>query len=104
VAKLTGSVVKEAALDMKPAKGDVTGGFSADAILNALDIMFEHLAAVYSSFLFHGTMTPSLLACSFLPLLKSSIKDPADTGSYRAIAGSSLFLNFFDRLGSFAFK
>ena len=98
VAKVTGSVVKEAALSMKPAKGDVTGGFTSDAILHAPDIMFEHMAAVYRSFLFHGTMTPSLLACSFLPLLKSSLKDPADTGSYRAIAGSNLFLKLFDKV------
>ena len=98
VARVTGSVVKAAALDMKPAKGDVTGGFSSDAILKAPDIMFEHLAAVYRSFLFHGTMTHSLLACSFLPLLKSSLKDPADTGSYRAIAGSNLFLKLFDKV------
>ena len=98
VAKVTGSVVKKAALTMKSAKGDVTGGFSSDAILNAPDIMYEHLAAVYRSFLFHGTLTPSLLACSFLPLLKSSLKDPADTGSYRAISGSSLFLKLFDKV------
>ena len=98
VAKVTGSVVKEAALTMKPGKGDVTGGFSSDAILHAPDILFEHLAAVFRSFLFHGTMTSSLLACSFLPLLKSSLKDPADTGSYRAIAGSNLFLKLFDKV------
>ena len=98
VAKVTGAVVKEAALSMKPAKGDVTGGFTSDAILKAPDIMFEHMAAVYRSFLFHGTMTPSLLACSFLPLLKSSLKDPSDTGSYRAIAGSNLFLKLFDKI------
>ena len=30
--------------------------------------------------------------------LKSSLKDPADTGSYRAIAGSNLFLKLFDKV------
>ena len=38
----------------------------------------------------------SLLACSFLPLLKSSLKDPSDPDSYRAIAGSSLILKTFE--------
>ena len=98
VAKITGAVVKEAALSMKPNKGDVSGGFCSNAILNSPDILFEHMAAVYRSFLSHGSITPSLLACSFLPLLKSSLKDPADTGSYRAIAGSSLFLKLFDKV------
>ena len=41
-------------------------------------------------------MTPSLLACSFLPLLKSFLKDPSDPDSYRAIAGSSLILKTFE--------
>ena len=98
VLKVTGAVVKQAALGLKPGKGDVTEGYTSDAIKNAPDILFEHIAAIYRSFLFHGTMTPSLLACSFLPLLKSSLKDPADTGSYRAIAGSSLFLKLFDKV------
>ena len=41
-------------------------------------------------------MSPSLLACSFLPLLKSYLKDPSDPDSYRAIAGSSLILKTFE--------
>ena len=49
------------------------------------------------SFLLHGTVTKSLLACSFLPLLKS-LKDPAKTDSYRAIAGSSLILKLMDNV------
>ena len=88
VMKITGEKVKEAAGLMKFGKADVTGGFSSDAILNGPDILFERLACVYRSWCVHGTVTPSLLACAFLPLLKSSLKDRADPGSYRAIAGS----------------
>ena len=46
----------------------------------------------------HGTVTPTLLACAFLPLLKSPLKNPADPGSYRAIAGSSVILKLFDKV------
>ena len=73
-------------------------GFTSDALINAPDIMFEQLAGVYRSWLVHGTVTPSLLACAFLPLLKNALKDPSDTGNYRAIAGSSLFLKLFDKV------
>ena len=69
-----------------------------NAILNGPDFLFEQLACVYRSWCVHGTVTPTLLACAFLPLLKSSLKDPADTGSYRAIAGSSLILKLFDKV------
>ena len=97
VAKITGSKVKEAACLLKPQKGDVSGGFTSDAILNAPDIMFDQIASVFRSFLTHGTVTSYLLACCFLPLLKGT-KDPAECGSYRAIAGSSLILSCSRRL------
>ena len=54
------------------------------------------LAVHFRSCLFHGKVTRSLLACSFLPLLKSSLKNPNDPSSYRAIAGSSLILKVFE--------
>ena len=98
VGRVTGSKVKEAVGLLKPNKNDVTGGFSSDALINAPDILFDQLAGIFRSWLFHGTVTLSLLACAFLPLLKSSQKDPADTGSYRAIAGSSLILKLFEKV------
>ena len=92
--KITGEKVKEAAGLLNKGKADVTDGFSSDAIVNGPDILYEQLVCVYRSWCAHGTVTPSLLACAFLPLLKSP-KDPADPGSYRAIAGSSLVLKLF---------
>ena len=53
---------------------------------------------MYRSRLVHASVTPALLACAFLPLLKNALKDPADTGSYRAIAGSSILLKLFDKV------
>ena len=79
--KITGEKVKEAAGLMKSGKADVTGGYSSDAILNGPDILFDKLAAVFRSWCVHGNVTPSLLACAFLPLLKSALKDPSDPGS-----------------------
>ena len=98
VNKVTGAVVKEAAGLMKAGKSDVSEGFTSDAILNAADLMYDQLASVYRSWLVHGTVTTSLLACAFLPLLKNALKDPSDTGNYRAIAGSSLLLKLFDKV------
>ena len=98
VLKISGDKVKKAAMMMKSGKSDVTGGFSSDALINAPDLLFEHLAWVYRSWIVHGSVSPLLLACAFLPLLKNSLKDPADTGSYRAIACSSLLLKLFDKV------
>ena len=98
VDKVSGNKVKEAVGKMKARKGDVSGGFTSDALLNAPDILFDQLAVVFRSWLVHGTVSLSLLACAFLPLLKSSLKNPADPGSYRAIAGSSLLLKLFEKV------
>ena len=98
VSKVTSEVVKLAAVTMKKSKGDVTGSYTSDAIRNAPDLLFDRLASVFRSWLCHGTVTRSLLACAFMPLLKNSMKDPAETKNYRAIAGSSLVLKLFDKV------
>ena len=97
VMKVTGDRVRQAAGLMKLGKADVSEGFSSDAILKGPDKLFDQLAAVFRSWLVHGTVTSSLLACAFLPLLKNALKDPADPNSYRAIAGSSIVLKLFDK-------
>ena len=98
VSRLNGGVVKLAVSKLRPQKSDVSTQFTSDALLHAPDILFHQLAAVFRSWLTHGNITPSLLACSFLPLLKSSLKDPANPASYRAIAGSSLILKVFENV------
>ena len=65
VLKITGEVVKQAACKMKPGKGDVSEGYTSDAILNAPDILFDELALVYMSWLVHGTVSLNLLSCAF---------------------------------------
>ena len=97
VNKITGAKVKEATCKMKPGKSDVSDGYSSDALLHGPDILFDCLSMTIRSFLIHGTVTKCLLACAFLPLLKS-LKDPAKTDSYRAIAGSSLILKLMDNV------
>ena len=95
--KVTSDIVKIVVKTMKARKSDISGGFTSDALLNAPDDMFEHLATIFRSWLVHGKISHNILSCAFLPLLKSSLKDPADTGSYRAIAGSSLILKIFEK-------
>ena len=82
VSKVTNEVVKLAAVTMKKSKGDVTGSYTSDAIRNVPDLLFDRLASVFRSWLCHGTVTRSLLACAFMPLLKNSMKYPAETKNY----------------------
>ena len=81
---------------MKSQKTDVSSSFTSDCLLQGPDILFEMLASVFRGWMMHGSVTHTVLACAFLPLLKSS-KPPAETTSYRAIAGSSLILKLFEK-------
>ena len=83
---------------MKPGKADVSMSYTSDAILNAPDYFFDLLAMVFCSWMVHGSVTMSLLACAFLPLYKGGFKDPAKSDSYRAIAGSALLLKLLDNI------
>ena len=96
VAKVTGDIVKEACGRMKPGKTDVTGAYSSDVFLNAPDSLFDLLAAIFRSYLTHGTVTPQILSCAFLPLFKGGLKNPEKFDSYRAIAGASQLLKLFE--------
>ena len=98
VNKVTSKVVREAALRMKAGKRDVSGNFQSEVFLHGPPLLFDHLAALFRSFLIHGDVTEQLLSCAFLPLFKGGLKDKTKTDSYRAIAGSSLLLKLFDNV------
>ena len=89
VGKVTGEIVKQACGRMLPGKTDVTEAYTSDVFLHAPDILFDHLAAVFRSYLFHGKVTLQILTCAFLPLFKGGLKNPAVFDSYRAIAMKS---------------
>ena len=96
VEKVTADIVKQACGRMKPGKMDVTEAFTSDVFLHAPDYLFELLAAVFRSFLTHGTVTLQVLSCAFLPLFKGGLKSPDKFDSYRAIAGASQLLKLFE--------
>ena len=96
IEKLTGNLVKEACCNMKAGKLDVSGGFSSDVFLHSPDQLFNSLASIFRSFLMHGSVTPMILSCAFLPLFKGGFKNPEKFDSYRAIAGGSQILKLFE--------
>ena len=96
IEKLTDNLVKEASINMKAGKQDVTGSFSSDVFLHSPDQLFKCLASIFRSFLVHGSVAPMILSCAFLPLFKGGFKNPEKFDSYRAIAGGSQILKLFE--------
>ena len=96
VARITAEAVQSAMRKVKPGKGDVTGSYTSDAIRNCPPLFFKKMAEMFRSWLYHGTVTPSLLSCAYLPVFKGGLKDPASCSSYRALAGTSVILKLFD--------
>ena len=74
ISKISGSLVKNACTRMKPGKTDVTEGFTSDVFLHGPDILFDLLASIFQAFLVHGSVTPQILSCAFLPLFKGDSK------------------------------
>ena len=74
---------------------NVSQGFTSDCLLHAPDLLFQLLAIVFKDWLYHGTVTQTVLSYAFVPLVKGQ-KDPGKTDSYRAIASSSLLLKLFE--------
>ena len=72
------------------------GSYTSDVFKNAPEILHEQLAAIFKSFVYHGTIFKEILACAFLPLFKEGLKDPPKFDSYRAIAGASQLLKLFE--------
>ena len=54
------------------------------------------MASVFRSWITNDMVSRQLLACAFMPLLKGHLKNPAETKSYRAIAGSATVLMLFE--------
>ena len=94
--KITPHVVKDAIHAMKAGKMDVSGSYTSDVFIHAPDILHEHIAAIFKSFIVHGTICKEILVCAFLPLFKGGLKDPSKFDSYRAIAGASQLLKLFE--------
>ena len=96
VRKITAEEVAKACRRMKSGKIDVSQGYSSDVFNHAPPLLCQVLAAVFKSFLVHGTITVSILTCSFMPLLKSVRKDRTKFDSWRAVAGASQLLKLFE--------
>ena len=96
VKKVTAEEVAKACRRMKSGKIDVSQGYSSDVFSHAPPLLCQFLAAVFRSFLVHGTITVSILTCSFMPLLKSARKDATKFDSWRAVAGASQLLKLFE--------
>ena len=70
VNKITPEVVKKAVSHLNTGKSDPTFLFSSECLINAPDILYEHLANVYKIFLIHGHVSLVLLLSTLVPLIK----------------------------------
>ena len=96
ISKVTSEEVAAACRKMNGGKVDVSQSYMSDVFRHPPPILCQKLAIIFRSFLTHGSITPSILSCSFMPLLKSARKDPTQFDSYRAIAGASQLLKLFE--------
>ena len=77
-------------------KSDNVYNFKSNAIINAADILTNHITILLQSFLIHGYVPSPLLTCSLKPIVKDPLGDKYDSENYRAIGTSSLLIKVLD--------
>ena len=96
VDKVTPTIVKQAAANLKGNKTDPVFSYSSDCLRNGTDKLYELLAAGFRSFLIHGHFTMFLLLATLVPIIKDKLGTISSSKNYRSIAISSLTLKIFD--------
>ena len=74
-AKINAKVVEQACGRMKAWKSDVSASFTCDAILNGPKVLYELIAAIFSSYFVHSSISTLILTCALLPLFKGGFKN-----------------------------
>ena len=83
-------------LNMKPNKRDSVYDVTSDMYQHSSDIFFEHLTTTIQHSLIHGFLSPAVLLCTLVPLMKDSLGYITKCNNYSAIAGGCLILKVID--------
>ena len=94
--KINADVIREAAGHLKNSKTDPVIKSTSDCLSNAPSVLFEHLALVFRSWLFHGHITEMMSLSTLVPIIKDKLGNMCSSDNYRSIAISSLILKIFD--------
>ena len=96
VLKITPTLVKEASKKLKPEKSDPVSEIFSDYLINAPDILYQHLSDVMKTYITHGHLTQTLAIYTLLPMIKDKLDKASDSNNYRSIAISSVILKLLD--------
>ena len=96
IEKVSPEVVFQAISCINANKSDNIFDFKSNAILNASDILTNHLTLLLQSFLIHGYVPTDLITCLLKPIVKDKLGDINSFDNYRAIGISSLILKVLD--------
>ena len=77
-------------------KSDPIFEFNSDCLKNARQILFEHMATLFKTYLVHGHASSILTMSTLVPILKDKLGNICAADNYRSIAISSLGLKSFD--------
>ena len=66
VDKVTPELVKEALKKIKATKSDLLFDFNSDCLINAPEVLLNHPAIMFRTFLIHGKVALILLLCSLV--------------------------------------
>ena len=96
--KITPNLISKIIQKLNVNKSDESFSFTSNAIKYTAELIAQPFAQIFKSYLIHGHFTENFLLCSLIPIVKNKAKSASDSGNYRLIAISSLFLKLMDLL------
>ena len=93
---VTPEIVFQAICSIHKNKSDNIYDWKSDAIINAGDLLTNHITLLLQSFLLHGYVPSDLLVCSLKPIIKDNQGSKSSSANYRAIGISALILKILD--------
>ena len=94
--KITPTLIKEASKKLKPNKSDPVSEIFSDYLINAPDILYQHLSDVIKTYITHGHLTRTLAIYTLFPMIKDKLGKASDSNNHRSIPISSVLPKLLD--------
>ena len=78
--------------------GDGVDDICSDNLKHATDRFIDYIVSLFNTILSHGCVPISFFSSTIIPIPTNPRLDPKNSENYRAIALSSVFGNFFDKI------
>jgi hypothetical protein len=90
--------IKAAISQLKAHKSEGSSALTSDHVINAADDYCIHIGRLFTALVVHGVVADSFLYSTIVPIPKGHSANSSDSGNFRGIALSSIYVKIFDNI------